>query len=1284
MLKRLELVGFKSFADKTQFDFPWGITAIVGPNGSGKSNVVDAVRWILGEQSAKSLRGGEMADVIFNGSTSRRSLGLAEVTMTFDNNRRILTTEADEVQITRRVYRDGEGEYLINQQICRLRDIRELFLGSGAGTDAYCIIEQGRVDVLLQASTRDRRVIFEEAAGISRFKAKKIETLRKLERVDLNLQRLRDIIEEVEKQLRSVKLQASKAQRFQEYTQRLKELRVALGMEEYHQLCERLQAETIFLDNLKAGLKERADQADSWEAEYARLEERLTGLDETVREQEGLLAGARQQIAAEETTLGHEWSLSAELETDLAETRSRMTELNTRVSDLATTAALAAEELHAVETQGLDQWHVVQSLDETLQAAISRLAELKNQVQADQGNHLEFMRQAARLHNDAVSFQARLETLCRERDRLFHKTEQASGHLASLDLELDNLSKVDEGLQSRLAASRQALLEQKLERERLRQLHDDTGKTISDLRAQRSGLASRNEVLEGLEKSHEGLGTGVRELITLLSEETEKKQQEIASAPRSPGTELPIPANKPFTLSQVVLGMVADFLTVRREYAPLIDLVLGDRAQRFLVSDVDRLAEILNNRPQPLSGRVSFLPLANSDWKETKTSVNNLPPYPFIDIAPAVGEGSESVPQEIRNHPGMVARAEDVVSCAKPGLELLPSQLLGRTWIVRDLHAARDLASSTGGYRFVTLNGELLEPDGTLTVGTHHAETGILSRKSELREIRLQIEELDNRIGETQQAMLTLRDRTGTLDSRLGSLQEEINILAEQSADLRSRMEQRRQRREGLHEEVALSRNEILGVEQDIQGLEESWQGAKFQAEETDRQVHDLQIRLEDADREIREQDQCRQQSQQEVTTAKVAMAKIEERVTGLRAKHLQIQTDLAERRQERLQGEHHLAGAQARLEESQLTMLRASSALAQWYLQKENAEHRITALTGERDRVRQERHSLAEKAQTVRNEWRAHQEQAHARELVVNDMRHHRDGIADRLREDYQIELADLYRQAMNEGRFGPAEALEDSDLELEEGVPEEEENVLPKGKKLDSAVTNEEIAELRRKLSRLGSVNLDALQELTDLERRADTLQTQFGDLTAAKRSLEEIIATINQDSRRLFTETFASIRTHFQELFRKLFGGGMADIVLEDDSDILESGIEIIARPPGKELRSISLMSGGEKTLTAVALLLAIFRSKPSPFCILDEVDAALDEANIGRFTAVLREFLDQSQFILITHSKKTMAVADVLYGITMQESGVSKRVAVRFEDWEENPQPANGEPVAATRN
>jgi chromosome segregation protein len=1268
MLKRLELVGFKSFAEKTHFDFAPGLTAIVGPNGSGKSNLVDAVRWILGEQSAKSLRGGEMADVIFNGSTSRRSFGMAEVTMTLDNRRRSLATEADEVQITRRVYRDGEGEYLINHQVCRLRDIKDLFLGSGAGTDAYCVIEQGRVDVLLQASTKERRVLFEEAAGTSRFKAKKTETLRKLERVDQNLQRVRDIIDEVEKQLRSVKLQAAKAQRYQEYSGRLRELRVGLGLREYHELTGRLADEQTVLDRLRAGLAERTAQAEAWEADTRRLEAALAQLDDAAREQEARLAHARQQIAAAEATLGHERALSADLEADLARTRAGLTEQAARVAALAEAAARAAAELRGVEAQCQDQRLGVHTLEDELQAIVRRLDDLHKQIQDDKDEHLEQMRRAAHLQNDAVSLKAHVDNLRRERERLRQRSEQTAEHLASLDLELQELTRADEALQARLATARQALADQRQEGERLRQLRDETGQCVADLRAQRSGLASRIEVLEGLERSHEGLGTGVREVFALLAEERGSP----ADAPRAPG-----PA-----LSDVVVGLVADLLTVRREYAPLLDLALGERAQRFLVRDAGLLAEALTRRSQPFAGRVSFLPLAPAAPANGPARPNRL-----IEVSPLGRVRMPQSPEGGPAHPGVVAPAEQLVTCDDPELADLPAQLLGRTLIVRDLAAARTLAAHTSGYRFVTLQGELLEADGTLTVGTHHAEAGILSRKSELRELRGQVAGLDRRTAEAERDLADLRERIAALDTRVGILQEEVEVLSEQATDLRSRLGQHRQRREGLHEEMALSRSEIRGLEQEIHDQEQAWQQARAEAEAAERQVQALQARVTSADQEVRALEQQRQRRQQDCTAAKVALAQVEERWTALQARHRQTEADWQQRGQERDQAHQHLAGVRSRLDDSQRLMLQASAALAQWYLDKEAAERQTAELARARDGYRHERQALAQRALAARNDWRAEQEQAHAHELQAHDLRHRRDTLAERLREDYQIDLEDLYQLQMADRRL----QMENGDQPPSPESPGPAER--PAGNRqaasgkrqaLDPEAAHEEIAELRRKLNRLGSVNLDSLQELADLEARAHTLQTQFDDLNAAKRSLEEIIAKINEDSRRLFTETFTAIRAHFQELFRKLFGGGMADIVLEDETDILECGIEINARPPGKELRSISLMSGGEKTLTAVALLLGIFRSKPSPFCILDEVDAALDEANIGRFTAVLREFLDQSQFILVTHSKRTMAAADVLYGITMQESGVSKQVAVRFEDWPDDGTPAAAEPAEVVRN
>jgi chromosome segregation protein len=1245
MLKRLELVGFKSFADKTQLDFAPGITGIVGPNGSGKSNIVDSVRWVLGEQSAKSLRGGEMADVIFNGSASRRSLGMAEVTMTFDNSRRVLATPTEEVQITRRVYRGGEGEYLINNQACRLKDIKDLFLGSGAGSDAYCIIEQGRVDVLLQASTKDRRTIFEEAAGISRFKAKKIETLRRLERVDQNVARLRDILDEVEKQLRSVKLQAAKAQRYQEYSQRLKQLRVDLGLREFHQLSERLREETAILERMRAELAEQMAQAEAWEKELQQLEESLTRLDAAIREQAEALAAAREQIAGHEATLAHEWTLAEDIEKELTRARQRRTELGRHVAALAETAGKVGAELQQVEATCREQRQEVREREEQLQATETRLSELGQQVQREENEHIECMRQAGRLKNDAISFKAQIDNLTRERARRLQRSEQAAEHLASLDVELQELSAAEAEMQERLSRARQSLSELRQERDRLRQLRDETTQRTAQLREQRSGLNSRIEVLEGLERSHEGLGTGPRELFALLEQ----------------------PDPGPW---RTVLGILAEFLTVRREYAPLIDLALGERARSFLVRDPDQLAQALRQRHQPFSSRVSFLLMSPPNQSHGAARL----------AAPTVGQASRAGPTATASalasaqgplpikttpvHPGILALAEQVMRCDNPEFADLPARLLAGTLIVRDLTAARALAPHLPGHRFVTLRGELLEADGTLTIGTHHAETGILSRRSELRELREQVADLDRRLAELDRDLIDLREALALLDSRAENGQQEIDVLSEQVADLRSRIGQHRQRREGLHEEVQVSRSEISELEREIERLTRSWQQARDQAAHADAEVQRLQSRLEDAKREIREQEAHRQVRQQEATMVRVALGKVEERLTALRARHEQIAADLQQRRQESEQTERQQTTMRGRQRENQQTLLEASSSLALCYVRKEVAERQLADLGRERARLHLERQQRNEQAQASRNTWRIQQEQAHARELSVNDLRHRRETLCARLQEDYQLDLAALFEEARG-ARAGSVSGGEQSIADASGSSENTSEPSLP---------PEQEIEELRRKLSRLGSVNLDALQELADLEARAGALHIQYDDLTSAQKALQEIIAKINVDSRKLFSETFAAIRAHFQELFRKLFGGGMADIVLEEENDVLESGIEVIARPPGKELRSISLMSGGEKTLTAVALLLAIFRSKPSPFCILDEVDAALDEANIGRFTSVLRDFLDRSHFIIITHSKRTMACADMLYGITMQESGISRRIAVRFEDWpDEEKQP-----------
>jgi chromosome segregation protein len=601
------------------------------------------------------------------------------------------------------------------------------------------------------------------------------------------------------------------------------------------------------------------------------------------------------------------------------------------------------------------------------------------------------------------------------------------------------------------------------------------------------------------------------------------------------------------------------------------------------------------------------------------------------------------------DHPGLVALADQLVSCEHPELADLPAQLLGRTLIVRDLATAHAIAEHTPGFRVITLQGELLEPDGTLTVGAHHAESGVLSRKSEWRELTEQLAALDGRIVEIEQDEQILRERVHAAANAIQERQEEITVLGEQTADLRSRIHRHQDRRQGLHEEVTVSRDEIQRIEEDVQNFENVWRQSETQAAEAEAMVATLHDRLHQADEEIRAREVQRELAQSAFMHAQVAFAQVEERLRGLQTHHQRVSHDYQQRHQELLQNQEHVAHLKARLLESQRTMLNASASLAHDYLAKEHAQRQIADMHATRERQRQERARLTQQAQNARAEWRVHQESVHQRELEATNLRHQRDTLVDRMRDDYQIDLPALFV-----GHDSNPVAAETGS----ESYPT-----------FDPVAAQQEIDDLRKKLSRLGNVNLEALAELQELDRRAAELTTQFDDLTNAKKSLEEIIAKINVDSKRLFTETFAVVRTHFQELFRKLFGGGMADIVLEDENDVLETGIDIIARPPGKELRSISLMSGGEKTLTAVALLMAVFQSKPSPFCLLDEVDAALDEANIARFTAVLREFADLSQFIVVTHSKKTMAAADTLYGITMQESGISKQVTIRFDDWVE---------------
>jgi len=1201
MLKALELAGFKSFADKTRFEFPAGITVVVGPNGSGKSNIVDAMKWVLGEQSVKSLRGKEMADVIFNGSGSRRGVNCAEVTLTFDNSSNLLEIDTPEVHITRRVYRSGEGEYLINRNPCRLRDIRDLLSGTGMGTQAYSVIEQGKVDILLQSSPRERRLIFEEAAGISRFKAKKLESLRRLDRVEQNLLRLSDIVDEVDNRLRAVRMQAGKARRYKEYTDRLQELRTQVGLTDWRRLSERL---AVFEEELRSLTEQRDGALASAEAVEANLLETETEIgrfDENIRRSEARIAENREQIAASEATIEHQRVSSNDLQAEIARHRRQLLAMNSRAGDLRQQLRETAEEVESAERQHKIISQRLVEGERALSDVMASLDRIRGQSEQRRRAHMEQMRQAAALGNRISALDSQVsaaaDTRQRSRRRMEELDQQAGGLVAQLE-ELgrrrDELSGQADECRSQLSAAEGILDQFK------RQL--DSGKReLGELRQRHTGAAEKAAVLEELHRKHEGLSSGVREVLA-----------EVQNNPQGPFAD--------------VQGLLADLLSVSVEVAPLIEVALGVAAQHLVVGGDDRAVEHIKARSRQFSGRVGFVWLDGEGHESSAGPATN-------ETSAAENVAAESI--DLDGRPGVLGRADRFVD-TPPQVTPLAERLLGRTWIVEKLDHALELAKSVGNrQRFVTLAGELLDADGTLVVGPRGASTGLISRRSQFRALESELEELQARIEQTEQSIEGLQERIAAQREEVETRSKQHRQAADEVAEHRFKIDAAESRRAHLEQQRTVLEAELQTAVDQHDSAAGQLNRLREEKETLDRQLGEAEAGMGKLNDQIEQLESRQQDNNRDTTHTKVELAKSEERLRNLNARLRQFNESRQERDRAIADGGQQLAQCLQRAEEAERHILRHESQVAELYLRKETYADETVELIDSRELLRRRRIELTDESRKLRNKARKTEEKIHAEDLAANEIRHQRNGLADRLREDYDIELAEL------------------------EHVPSDEEQH-------QREEVQKEIDDLRRKINNLGNVNVEALEELDQLEGRHGMLNDQYTDLVEAKNSLERIIDKINIDSRRLFSETLETVTGHFRKMFSDLFGGGHGDIVLDEGVDILESGIEIVARPPGKEPRSISLLSGGEKTLTCVALLLAIFRSRPSPFCVLDEVDAALDEANIDRFTQVIQEFLDWTQFIIVTHSKKTMSAANTIYGVTMQESGVSKQVSVHFDD------------------
>jgi chromosome segregation protein len=1201
MLKALELIGFKSFADKTRFEFPPGITVVVGPNGSGKSNVVDAIRWVLGEQSVKSLRGKEMVDVIFNGSSTRKPLNSAETTLVFDNADKRLPVDAAEVHITRRVYRSGEGEYLLNRQPCRLRDIRDLFAGTGAATEAYGIIEQGKVDILLQAPPRERRVIFEEAAGISRFKAKKIEALRRLERVDQNLLRLSDIVDEVEGRLQTVRHQAGKARRYKETADRLQQLRLQVGWSDWRQFTTKLEAIEAETTAIRTESATVAAEAESIEARGLLLETDMAETDHLVQTLESRRAENRASLAAIESTIEHQRGLVRELEGQAARHRRQMTSLSLRASDVEGQTDATRQAAEAAEAR---HQQLVDSLAEN-QRSLAELSAQLDRLKSDSEQRRTKLstetRAATALAGEITALRLQVTHARQAREQCGQLASQLDAARAALAAEIAELDGQHQQSAEQLADRVATLADAQNRLAELRRRQTGAQKDLARGQERHTATAERARLLAELERRLEGVSSGVKEVL--------------ARAKAEP--------NGPFG---AVRGMLADLLQVDLQTATFIEVALGDRAQHLVLGSDQNASQLLAQGSHPFTGRVGFLNV-------TKPA------------APAA---------KLEGLPGVVGRADEFVQIAAEHTPLV-RHLLGGTWIVENLAAALELAGSeeTRGVQFVTLSGQLLEADGTLVVGPLQAASGLISRRSELRALNQQVVEFKQNIRQLEATLVDFEGQLAAADRESRDLTGEHQRAAEQVAESRLRLRSANDRRTELETRFAAQTEAAAEAERQCGELCVELAVAEEALTRQHAVIAAIESEIQASAGRLANLAESRESCDRETQAARIELARGEQRLDHLRAQITRHEQDRTERQQAvgefRDQLEQHLA----RIQEAEQSILSAESELALLYLSKDMLGGEGVTLINRRETLRASRAVAMDEAGKRRARVRKLEDKLHKRELTAGQLQHERSTLVERLREDYGIELAQFAETTIEAPAAGEASATEQR---ADDDRPRTE--------------IEAEIADLRGKLAALGHVNLDALEEADELERRFAAISAQFQDLTQAKASLVQIVTQINGDSRRLFAETLETIKEHFQTLFRKLFGGGQVDIVLEEGVDILDGGVEIIARPPGKEPRNISLLSGGERTLTCLALLLAIFRTRPSPFCVLDEVDSALDEANIDRFVTLLEEFLVYTQFIIVTHSKKTMTVASTLYGVTMQESGVSKRVSVQFDDVSEN--------------
>ena len=1237
-LKNLTVFGFKSFADKTSLNFQPGVTAIVGPNGCGKSNVSDAIRWVLGEQSAKALRGGEMADVIFNGTDGRKPLGMGEVSLTLggvgEESLKAAGIEVsyDEVTLTRRIFRDGGSEYFLNRTPCRLKDIQQLFLGTGIGRTSYSILAQGHITQILSSKPEDRRMIFEEAAGITKFKSQKKESLRKLEYTEQNLLRIADTIQEVKRQIGSLQRQAAKARRFKQIQTELQHLETQLMRHQYDVLQLEIGEKNAAVENLRNEIEAGSGDVLRLEGEISRLRALLSALEHEVTAQQQRGLELKSEISRHESRMHFNQERIHEIESQNLKALEEIAQTEERHRAAQAELVVVTESLAVAEAALTQHKEALQSRQAALREVEDGLRQSAESLRQAQAAAFAAAQDSSRIRNELNALEAqkqgnlvRLEKLSTEKLQL----ETERGRLETRLVEF--MASVE--LEKLTVATTRSTVEQRQHRLRELQTELQAASVEQDqVVQQQAEKRSRLQLLEQLEGAREGFAAGA---VAALRQ------------------------------SRSVIGSLADHIRVPDTFITAVENALGHHLQLVLTEQPAAAEEILAELSAKQAGRASVAALARG------TGGGNA--FAFTcDFAPAAGPVTDLPP-------GQIVHALSVIQ-ADPVVEPLLQSLLVRTFIAADLATAKaQLQNGHAGCDFVTLGGDLLNRHGIYTGGSQNAggegraPASILGRKNQITELTAELAALQGQVAEAtakrsarlqeqtelqaslQQVQLELRQQEVAIATREG----EFNALNNSHRLLHQRIDTMVFEVESLaaQEAEGLQKREALAAR--LQELEARERATQEQAVALTRELEELRV--------------ARDVANTALTESKVALASDEQLASSFRQQRTSLGYRIGELGQLVEARRNECSSFVTRTEQAAAEIQASQVAIEGLQIEREAVNVKTAELVGHKNAQDGEIAQRDEALRAQRNRLTEIQNARGALDVELAQKNMTVQNLREKVQQKYHLNLDDIRSECitLTQADEGPAQ--------VETLTPEQ---MAAAGVATDWLSVQQQVETLQQKLDDMGAVNLVAIEEYEETEQRHQFLTTQHDDLVNAKAQLLEVINRINDQTRQMFLETFEKIRDNFRAMFVDVFGGGKADLILSDANDVLESGIEIVARPPGKQLQSISLLSGGEQTMVAVSLLFSIYQVKPSPFCVLDELDAPLDESNVIRFVKILQRFLAHSQFIIITHTKRTIGRADVLYGVTMQEHGISKIVSVKFHKAKEQltlPQPP--EPVLA---